>query len=207
MTIDDEIRAVQAGGAAGETPQSETPTTPDWSKLTIPEDVVREHPAYKAILSESIKRRQEIAALKQEFENKAQPPAPATPVNAPEQPVPSAGTDPRLDQLTQMVEALTTKWTQSEQARVAQFKAGLVQQHNIPDKLAALITADTVEGIQEQVNNILPYVQPHKSDTSLGNTGGEVTDTFLAEVDNILNGGNIVDPFSPQIHIAMGGDL
>ena len=209
MTIDDEIRAAQTAAQAGGTPAAtpeQAPATPDWSKLTIPEEVIREHPAYKAVLSESIERRQAIASLKQELEQAKQPPAPATPVKPPE--TPDTPSDPRIDQLAQMVEALTTKWTQSEQARVAQFKAGLIQQHNIPDKLAALITGETVEAIQAQVESVLPYVQPHKSNTSLGNTGdGEVTDGFMAEVDRILNGQGNLDPFSPQLHSAMGGDL
>ena len=91
---------------------------------------------------------------------------------------------------------------------MAQFKQGLIQQNNIPEKLASLITAETVEGIQAQVDAILPFVQPHKANTGLGNTGDAgVTDGLLAEVDRILNGQSTIDPFSPQLHSAMGGDL
>ena len=204
MTIDEQIAAAAAGNQGVTPPPEQAPAIPDWSKLTVPDEVVREHPAYKQILSESIERRQAIAALKQELEQAKQPPA--TPVKPAE--TPNAPVDPRIDQLTQMVEALTTKWTQSEQARVAQFKQGLIQQNNIPEKLASLITAETVEGIQAQVDAILPFVQPHKANTGLGNTGDAgVTDGLLAEVDRILNGQSTIDPFSPQLHSAMGGDL
>jgi hypothetical protein len=36
----------------------------DWGQVEIPEDKIREHPAYEQILAESIRRRKEIARLK-----------------------------------------------------------------------------------------------------------------------------------------------
>lgn len=204
MTIDEQMAQVASGQGATPVQPEQAPATPDWSKTTIPDDVIRNHPAYKDILSESIGRRQEIAALKQELES-AKKPAATTP-EAPVQPV--APGDERIDKLMAAVEALTARQAQSDKARIDQYRAGLIAQYNIPPAQQALITAQDETGIKAQVDALAPLLSPHKSDMGLGNTGdAPATDSLVKEVKSILNGNATIDPFDPKIHKAMGGDL
>ena len=62
MSIEEVMAQESQGQKQGEDTQNKEVTI-DWGKVEIPEEVVREHPAYKNLLDESISRRKTIREL------------------------------------------------------------------------------------------------------------------------------------------------
>lgn len=172
---------------------------------TISEEVIRNSPAYRALLSESIERRQMIAALKQELEAlkpKETAQTPQTPASS----EPVSALEKQIAALAEMVEGLTKRVENDAKARVDMTRAGLIQQHNIPSELQGFVNGATEDEVRAQVNALLPYITPAKSNVGAGNVGAPVSDEdLISQMRGILEGKPAFDPFDPGIQRKMGG--
>lgn len=170
-----------AQGAQGETP-------------AISEDAIRNHPLYQELLSESIQRRQTIAALKAEMRVAQTPePAPA------EQP-PSG----ELDELRNMVAALTQRIEQDQQTRIDRARRDAIARFNVPEELQEFVVGDSEDVITSRAER-LRGPQPHQGTTPVGGGSQEPDEDLLNRVKARITGKDQPNVFAPGIHRTLGG--
>lgn len=170
----------EGSGASGVTPTNSTPAEGtqtqaevDWSAVSandVPEDVIKQHPLFQKVLSESIERRkalkdrdQKISQLLQDGEK---PEATQT-VTQPQQndsdmPVWAQSLVGKLAAVEQFVQQ--NQQTTLEMAREAAMKA-----NNLPEKAAEFLTGSTPEEINSQAAKLAGVFS--MSNTSPGNAG------------------------------------
>jgi hypothetical protein len=176
--------------------QPVTPPVIDWSKVQVPDEVIRNHPAFKEVLTESIERRKQIAALKTAIDGTTPPdPAkPAAPANATE-----ALTAEKVKDLMQAeFSRLETISKQNE----------LLTKYNVPEADRELWRDANIETMAKRLQ--AAYGRP--ADGSSPGNGGDNTDRYAemkARIRANIKGEAPTGPslFSPQRQQALGGGI
>jgi hypothetical protein len=125
-------------------PTTPAPSTIDWSKIdpkTIPAEVIKQTQAFGEVLTESVERRQQIKALKEQVAGVGEPkPDPKAPAKTDDTPEWAKALVARLDQ----VETLAT--TNGRKALIDEA----LKAHNLPAGSERWITAIDASGITAQ---------------------------------------------------------
>jgi hypothetical protein len=164
------------------------PPAVDWASVTVPEDVIKNHPAYKAVLTESIQRRQELAELKK----------PKEPVvtDAPKD-------EDRFKALEEKLEAMALE-NQAKNRSIT--VATVAATHKIPAELHNLITGDTAEEIAASAALIAKYIKVEQAAPPPANPAGPSEDkSLLKAVMDRMTQGNNLSPFDPGFQRQLGG--
>lgn len=185
----------------GQEQQNESSTI-DWSTIdvaSIPEEVIRTSPAFKALLTESIERRQEIAKLRgtqpKQSEDKKLPEANQAADNSGE--------------IAQLKEALALLVNMAAADRQERLVDKVIQAHKLPDNprirkmLADESSPDGMNTLAAELVNIFGVkpVEPSKQSpvTQTTSTGQPVTDDNPAHndlrkriMDKLQGNGNIL---------------
>ncbi len=185
------------------------PIQVDWTKVTIPDEVLKNQPAYKELLSESIERRQTIKELRSRIEElEAMFPVSENEEGANNTPSASSENDPvaralaQIDVLNKKIEQLLEKTASAERKAVLQ---AAMRDNKIPEEYGQLITGETPEQIQAQAQ-LLGRLFKVQS-TSPGNAGSEgAKSDFYRRAEVALKGdGELTDIFAPGVHRQRGG--
>lgn len=139
----------------------------DWSKVTIPDEVLKRDPRYREVLDESIKRRQQIKALKTQLEEpEEKKPAP----QETKSPQPSQPED-RIDRIEKMLASIVES---SQAERKAMAVKVLADKYGLPPEATAFLKGDTAEELEASAStlaNLLPKKSVPSTSTSAGNPG------------------------------------
>lgn len=204
--------AVQATSATPATQGNTGASAPDFS--TIPEDVIKSHPLYKQVLTESIERRKEIAELKK---GATAPSAPSAPSALPASTAPTDPMQAALDRIAKLENALAESSANALRTKAAS-EAGL------PANLASRIVGTSYEDMladAQEIASVLPkapatqatQATPAASATPVlpsgtpGNAAGNQRDTTMLSKITQRMGSNfgVSSPFDPGVQRQVGG--
>lgn len=184
-------------GAGAPPTENQDAGAPDYSN--IPEDVIKSHPLYKQVLTESIERRKEIAELKKGATPPEPPPSPAT------DPMQAA-----LDRIAKLENQLAESATNTLRLQAA-------KQAGLPEKFANRIVGKTFEEMladaQEiasampKVNEPPPTSPPNVPSGTPGNAAGAQRDLTMLNKITQRMGSNfgVSSPFDPGVQRQAGG--
>ena len=167
----------------------------DWSK--VPEDVIKNHPLYKSVLTESIQRRQELAELKKQL---------APPTDQPK-------TEDKPDKLSifeqELAELRKVVAEQAEREKLHSRSAlvnAAAAAHKIPADLHKYITGDTAEAIAASAAELAKHVKPEQVAPPPANPAQDAKDQSLlkAVTERMANVGG-QSPFDPGFQRQLGG--
>lgn len=187
----------------------------DWSKVSvadIPETLLKETPAYKKVLNESIERRQKIKSLREQMSK----------LESEEE-----TTDTNSKTKTENQNTQNQDETQEEPAWVKEmrlFKESLekINQNNLVDwrKVAGEktglkgsvldnLTGTTLQEVLASAQKIASElgIAPPSGNDSVGNPAQTRDKTVLERAKKILNGENGQEVFNPNVHKQMGGGI
>lgn len=190
-------------------PKPNVPTTPaqtiDWSKIdpkTIPDTVVKQTTAFGDVLTESVQRRQEIKALKEQIK----------PVETPAEIKLDADTPEWAKALVAQNKALADKLSQVETLASKGGRDALIQAaikaNNLPTGSENWITGKTNEEITAQAAELSKTFLTPQAGGSAGNGGTETqVDKVRAEIARRINRSGPIDPvegsfFNPAVQNA-----
>lgn len=172
----------------------------DWSKVQIPETVVKSHPEYQKVLSESVERRQTIKTMKEQLAKSET----GTSTETTQQPA----TQPASDLEKKFADEIANLRAEIRKTEVAQARAQALK--DIPEEFQGFVTGDTVEAINASAANVKTALgkrpaPPPTTSTGLpgiaGNTDAEKANSIVA---SIFGEGN-ANPFDPGQQIRAGG--
>lgn len=198
--------AVQATSATPATQGNTGASAPDFSN--IPEDVIKSHPLYKQVLTESIERRKEIAELKKGAT------APSAPSALPASTAPTDPMQAALDRIAKLENALAESSANALRTKAAS-EAGL------PANLASRIVGTSYEDMLADAKDIAaafpkapatPAVPATPATTmppsgTPGNAAGNQRDTTMLSKITQRMGSNfgVSSPFDPGVQRQVGG--
>ena len=201
--------AVQATSATLATQGNTGASAPDFSN--IPEDVIKSHPLYKQVLTESIERRKEIAELKK---GATAPSAPSAPSALPASTAPTDPMQAALDRIAKLENALAESSANALRTKAAS-EAGL------PANLASRIVGTSYEDMladAQEIASVLPKAPatpavPATPATTVppsgtpGNAAGNQRDTTMLSKITQRMGSNfgVSSPFDPGVQRQVGG--
>lgn len=201
--------APEGGSTEKPSPVGETakPVGLDWTTIKIeevPEDVVKQHPLFKKVLTESIQRKEKIADLRKQLE-----PDEAKPAPVPTAPV--VGDDPVMVRLMAMEAKLAKQEKDAARMTVAlkyKLPVGLDEGEK---NVIPFILGDTAEEMEESAKNIAALIKPEQpgSSTSPAHSGGfNSLDSMKARIAEKIKGGTeATSPFDAGVMRQQGGGV
>lgn len=142
----------QQGGSA----QGQQQQAIDWAKVdakVLPEDVVKQSPAYKSLLSESVERRQQIKSLREQLETlegDAKKPI--------QQQAPQQGSEEVPAWAKGLIEDVKTlKTATGENARSEMVNAAIAK-HNLPKEAHLYIQGSDMASIEASAAGLVPLM-------------------------------------------------
>lgn len=187
--------------AATPTPDAtQAPVAIDWSKVdpkSIPANLIKANPTYAEVLSESIQRRQELKAVKDQIAG-TQKPAEQAQTNPNEQ-----GFAKELAEIRAQLAEVTKVASQAgRKALVDQA----IEAHNLPSSSAAWITGNTPDEIKAQAAELSKtFLTPNASGSTGAGSVATPQDKIRAAIQARIKGTNgAIDPvegsmFNPTI--------
>lgn len=169
---------------------AQTPAAPaeavtiDWSKVdpkSIPESVIKANPTYANVLTESIQRRQELKALKD------QQAAPKPADNA--QPQQQGTNDALVKQLAEMQAQIKTLSEKADRSSRQGLIDAAVEAHNLPAGAAAWITGTTPDEIKAQAAELSKtFLTPNAGGSTGGGSVATAQDKIRAAIKARIQG-------------------
>ena len=185
----------------------------DWSKVdpnSIPESVLKNNKAYSDVLTETIQRRQTIKELREKLTDK-----PQNQEKSKDEPNQNQSQIPnelqqQLDSMKEIMQGLV----QNAQNQQAQSIAALRQQAAVKFGIKSDAVRDRLQGNDattifadaEKVAKELGIQAPPDRTGKVGNPNIQRDKAVLNRVEAMIQGKrNPVDPYSPDLHAALGG--
>lgn len=196
----------QQSGQQEQQKQGENPKSVDWASIKadeIPVDVIKKHPEYAKILSESVERRQKIKELKTTLE--------ATLGEEPQKKPEQKSQDPLADNPPAWAKSIIEAVSELQNATQTAKREGMVnaalQANNLPEGAAQFVTGNTVEEINASAKSLAALMLPRgggpvggttdpaeRARRILANRAAEMKGTAVRPADD-ANGF-----YSPKVH-------
>ncbi len=179
----------------------DAPVQVDWTKIdakTIPAEVLKQHPEYQKVLSESIQRRKEKQELKKLLEEKDES---ETPAPDPKAPVKDKGEMPEPDPI---LEALKNWYIDRQYDQIVE---GVAKKYNIPSEYYQNITGETEAELEASAANLAKLVVK----SSAGNPGNSEdneetkTNRMIKRMQDETKAIGGPSPFDPGVQRQKGG--
>lgn len=210
-----------AGGGSGDPAINEdnsqggdTSQQIDWSKVdpnSIPETVLKNNKAYTKVLDEAVTRRQTIKSLRDQLsENKPQDQGNA---NKPDQPQTSDAISQQLKTLSDTVQGLVTLAQTQQTQSLIEFRKQAAEAYGIKsDSIRDRLQGNDMTSIFADAEKVAKELgiqpPPVQNGSRIGNVNGQRDKSVLARVEARIKGNdNAVDPYSPDLHSALGGGI
>lgn len=185
----------------------------DWSKVQLPEEVIKRTPAYQSVLSESIERRKALAELK------AQQESPKGDTKADDKNS-SDGVDiaaivkeaikPFSDELSALKQATAAEREQ----RVLAERQNIAKSAGLPETFASLLQGETVEAMTAHAQSLAEAVGiksvPADQRSSATNPGQLSESEYTAQLDRVKSRMSAYEDdslFKPGTHKSLGGGI
>lgn len=158
----------------------------------VSDDVIKNHPLYKQLLSESIERRKTIAEMKKTLDALQQPK-----VDTPK--VEQQSIDALLERIAQLEQKLTSDTYSST-------RTAIIQKYNIDSELAdRFLTGKTATELEEQAKTLANLLNRPVDPTSVGGSQQETMDNARARILQKVVNPNSQNPLSSDFQRSTGG--
>ena len=151
MPVEDQSQAAQgenAGAGSSEQGQQSGSQVIDWNKVdlaSVPETLVKEHPAFKKVLGETIERRQQIKTLREQLEAlEGEKPAQQQQVAKPD----AANQSDLAAQLARLSQEMADIRNQTSQSLRADLVKSAIKRNNLPDEAIQKGKARTISNVK-----------------------------------------------------------
>jgi len=158
--------------AIEETATDPTPTvvkpTPqmDWENVQatdLPDTLVKEHPLYREVLSESIERRKTISGLREQLQGQEQ---------APEAPAEPAASAQAADPMAEIVKRLDALEQARVQAQQQDYLSRAIKNAGLPAEASSLLSGVAQEEVDQGIKVLSKLVAARTVDAAATNASG-----------------------------------
>lgn len=179
----------------------------DWAKMdvtAIPDDVIKQHPAYAAILTESVERRKQLAAMKK---------------NETVTPEKVNTNDPVMNEILKLAAKIETVTAELATSKLETARNNALTAFGLPPEAMTFLTGETLDEIQAQATllrtlgankaaNTHNTLDTKTNGMSPGNpaTGGG-NEALKAALKARMGGSTGVSAFSPGVQATKGGGI
>jgi hypothetical protein len=174
MPVEDQGQAAQgenAGAGSSEQGQQSNSQVIDWNKVdlaSVPETLVKEHPAFKKVLGETIERRQQIKTLREQLEAlEGEKPTQQQQVAKPD----AANQSDLAAQLARLSQEMADIRNQTSQSLRADLVKSAIKRNNLPDEAIQFVQGNTQAEIDASAAALVALAGS-SGNSSAGNAGG-----------------------------------